>query len=320
MEYKFYIILSIIALYTLTGFQQENDSARNNYVAEEVNSKNDEIGKLKKEAIIRERKFGEESILRNILFVFIIVIICSFFLLYHKYQLKQYNKYQIKINEQQNELFTAIISIQDNERKRIAEDLHDGLGSILSAAKLNLTRLQDEPMTLSEIQENKYQSSISMLDEAIVELRNISHNIMPASLSKLGLVVALKNLFDTISSHSGLLINFTSHAINQRFNESSEINIYRIILELINNIVKHASAKEVTVQLIQYPEYINIAIEDNGKGFNYGQAKSNKKGIGLTNISSRVDFMKGKLDIDSAEGRGTTVFIEIPLKEIQLNG
>ena len=151
-----------------------------------------------------------------------------------------------------------------------------------------------------------------MLDEASTELRNISHNIMPATLSKLGLEAALQNLIGKIAAHSNIQINFTTHGLENRIEEITEMSIYRIVLELINNIVKHAAAKKVTLQLIKYPTYINLVIEDNGVGFNFEKIMEEKKGIGMGNIFSRVDYLKGTIEIDSLPGKGTTVIIEIP--------
>ena len=154
---------------------------------------------------------------------------------------------------------------------------------------------------------------MQLLDEASVELRNISHNIMPVTLSKLGLVAGLKNLSNTISSNSGLQINFSAHDFQERLDEHTEISIYRVVLELINNVVKHAQANKVTIQLIRYPDHINLTVEDNGKGFDYPRALEEKKGIGLGNIQSRVDYLKGVMNVDAVPGRGTTVIIDVPL-------
>ena len=242
-------------------------------------------------------------------FVFLLVVLL---LLYNGNRLKQKNKYQEAQNRQQNELFNAIVTTQDQERKRIAQDIHDSLGSVLSAAKLKLSSLEESKQLFSVDQLEKYQSSLALLDEASSELRNISHNIMPATLSKLGIVAALQNLIDKISSHAGLQISFTAHAFEGRIEVTAEISIYRIILELVNNIVKHAGADKVTIQLVKYPDYINLIIEDNGRGFNYEDAIEEKKGIGLGNISSRVEYLRGTLAIDSSPGKGTTVIIEIP--------
>jgi two-component system NarL family sensor kinase len=136
---------------------------------------------------------------------------------------------------------------------------------------------------------------------------------MPATLLKLGLTAALQNLFDKISA-TGMHISFTAHGIIERLAEGLEISIYRIVLELVNNIVKHAKANEVTVQLIKYPSYINITVEDNGRGFIHMQTATGTKGMGLSSISSRIEYLKGTIDIDSGIGTGTTVIIDIPLE------
>jgi signal transduction histidine kinase len=240
-------------------------------------------------------------------------LLITLIFLYNRYQLRQKNKYQKELNRQQNELFNAIAAAQDQERKRIAQDIHDSLGSILSAAKLKLSALKESQSSLSNEQTENYLTTLQLLDEAAAELRSISHNIMPATLSKLGLIAALKNLSNTISSHSGLQINFTSHDFAERIPEQTEMSIYRIVLELINNIVKHAQANKVTIQLIKYPDYINLSVEDNGRGFDYKNALLEKRGIGLGNILSRVDYLKGKMNVDSVPGRGTTVILDVPL-------
>jgi len=262
----------------------------------------------------KDKEIARQHQIRNILigsFGFLLIVLL---LLYNGYRLRQKNRYQREYNRQQNELFNAIVSTQDQERKRIAQDIHDSLGSVLSAAKLKLSSLEENKASLSSDQLEKYQSTLTLLDEASSELRSISHNIMPATLSKLGLVAALQNLIGKISGRSGLQISLTAHELEGRIEENTEISIYRIILELINNIVKHAKADKVSIQLVKYPEYINVIVEDNGQGFDYQKAMEEKKGIGLGNVLSRVEYLKGTVDIDSAPGKGTTVVIEIPYR------
>jgi signal transduction histidine kinase len=166
----------------------------------------------------------------------------------------------------------------------------------------------------TEAQQEKYRATLVLLDEAAAELRNISYNIMPAALSKLGLPAAIKNLVDKISSSSGLQVHFEAHGFENRIDESTEISIYRMILELLNNIVKHANARKATIQVIRYPDYIDITVEDDGSGFDYKRITEQSKGIGLGNILSRVEYLKGTIDIDALPGRGTTVIIDIPYR------
>jgi two-component system NarL family sensor kinase len=261
----------------------------------------------------KDREMASQKLFRTIFIVATLLLSAILFLLYSRNLLKQKNKYQSQVNKQKTELFNAVVSAQDNERKRIAQDIHDSLGSVLSAAKLNLSGLEDHKTRLTKGQKEKYEIALGLLDDASAELRNISHNLMPATLLKLGLTAALQNLFDKISA-TGMHISFTAHGIIERLAEGLEISIYRIVLELVNNIVKHAKANEVTVQLIKYPSYINITVEDNGRGFIHMQTATGTKGMGLSSISSRIEYLKGTIDIDSGIGTGTTVIIDIPLE------
>ncbi len=297
------------ALYFFRLYNQLKDEITNTESQSAITRIQGEYDVAKKDEVI-----SRQANLRNIIIGSFIVFLITAGFLYNRYRLRQRNLYQQELNRQQNELFNAIAATQDQERKRIAQDIHDSLGSILSAAKLKLSALKEEQVLLSNGQAENWQVTLQLLDEASSELRNISHNIMPATLSKLGLVAAIKNLINNISSHSGIQISFSSHDFDIRITEQMEMSIYRIVLELINNIVKHAEATKVTVQLIRYPEYINLSVEDNGQGFNYEVALQEKKGIGLGNILSRVDYLKGKMDVDTTEGKGTTVIIDIPYK------
>lgn len=237
------------------------------------------------------------------------------YLFYSRYQLKQKSRFQEELNKKQNELFNTVAAIQDNERKRIAQDIHDQVGSVLSAAKLQLSGLDELRSQLTEDQAQKYASAMMLMDQVAEELRNISHNLMPATLSRLGLVAAIQAFFDKISEHSPLKIQFNAHGFERRVDESIEINIYPMVLELINNVVKHAEATEVSVQLIRYPEYINITVEDNGKGIGAYKLNGSAGGIGIQSMKSRIDFLKGSINIDSVEGKGTTVMVDVPVRE-----
>ena len=297
------------ALHFFRLYHQLKDEITNTESQSAITRIQGEYDVAKKDEVI-----ARETNLRNIIIGSFIVFLITTGFLYNRYRLRQRNRYQQQLNRQQNELFNAIAVTQDQERKRIAEDIHDSLGSILSAAKLKLSSLKESQPDMPDEQVEKYQVAMQLLDEGSAELRNISHNIMPATLSKLGIVAALKNLANNISSHTGMQLSFSAHDFENRIAEQTEMSIYRIVLELINNIVKHAQATKVTVQLIKYPDYINLSVEDNGRGFDYENELQAKKGIGLGNILSRVDYLKGKMDVDSTAGRGTTVIIDIPYK------
>ncbi len=293
--------------------EKSNGEIEQIHTSYEVDKKDNEILLLNQQNKLREATIAKQNLSRNIIIVAGILIALLIVLLYSRRQLQQKNKFQTELNRQRNELFNTVLTTQEKERKRIAQDLHDGLGSVLSAAKLKLSELEDS-FSIAGGQKEKYAVTLTLLDEAATELRNVAHNIMPATLAKIGLVAALQSIFDSISTYSGLHIRFSAYDMDKRLGEETEVSIYRIILELVNNVVKHAKATEVTVQLIKHPSYINITVEDNGIGFNYAQVTHNASGIGLNNIASRVDYLKGTIDFDSGKGKVTTVFINIPFQ------
>lgn len=265
--------------------------------------------KIEQQKLLQREELEKQKFLRNIIIaiaVFFIVIIL--FVLNH-YRLKQQNKFQTELNRQQQETLKTTITVQDRERKRIAEDLHDSLGSILSAAKLKLSAVEEDSMAQPDEKE-KLKDTLLLIDEALAEMKNIAYNIMPATLSRLGLTAALQNLFNRIGTKSGIKINYTTHGFVERLDETTELSIYRIIIESVNNVVNHAAAKNVTVQLLKHEDYINIIIEDDGIGFDLNEKSFS--GNGLSNIDSRIKNLKGNINIDTRPGRGTTILVDIP--------
>ena len=154
-----------------------------------------------------------------------------------------------------------------------------------------------------------FERSLDMIDTSIQELRRVAHNMMPEILTKFGLDEAVKEYCNTINTTKLLAVKYQSLGMEALPDRSAEIIIYRIIQELLNNIMKHASATEAFVQIIRDDHRLNIVVEDNGKGFDTALLENNK-GAGWTNIRSRVDYLKGKLDINSETNKGTVVTIE----------
>jgi signal transduction histidine kinase len=137
--------------------------------------------------------------------------------------------------------------------------------------------------------------------------------MMPGTLLKLGLVAALEDMCDKISKTNNLQIEFHAFDLQDRLDEAVEITIYRMVQETLNNIIKHAKAEEVIVQLSKQDDSISITVEDDGIGFNVSQARA-KGGMGMRNLDSRVKYLDGKLDIVSEQGKGTSIIIELPIK------
>lgn len=154
-----------------------------------------------------------------------------------------------------------------------------------------------------------FERSLDMLDTSIKELRRVAHNMMPEMLTKFGLDEALKEYCNTINATHLLEVKYQSLGMDTRLENSVEIIVYRIVQELLNNTMKHAAATEAFIQLIRENYRLNVVVEDNGKGFETGLTE-NSTGAGWVNIRSRVDYLKGQLDIHTEPGKGTLVNIE----------
>lgn len=218
---------------------------------------------------------------------------------------KRANAFKFKEMEQQQELQVtkAFLEGEDRERQRIAQDLHDGLGGALSGIKMKLSRVQAQMESLD------IDNSVEQLDRSIVELRRIAHNMMPTNLLRNGLAVALKDLCTSLSNHK-TRIELQTDGLDQRLNQHYQVNIYRIIQELLGNALKHADADHILVQCLQNENQILITVEDNGRGFDLKLAQKSN-GMGLGNIKNRVNLMRGTLDYDVMPGEGTIVNIEL---------
>jgi len=217
------------------------------------------------------------------------------------------------LSEQEQESVNAMLSGQEKERKRIAQELHDNLGSMLAMVKIHFRAVADQIGLLDAKHRDKYNKGSELLDDACQEVREVSHNLLSGTLVKFGLVPALNELKTTINSAGELSVQLIETGLDTRLNNDIEITLYRIIQELLSNILKHADAEEVTIQLIQKKGNLHVMVEDDGIGFDQSKSLINE-GIGLKNIRSRVNYLKGELEIDSNKG-GTTVLIDIPIEE-----
>lgn len=219
---------------------------------------------------------------------------------------------QKAILQQQEMAARSIVVAEENERKRIASDLHDGLGQMLTAARFNLSGITDSMASLSGQEKLVFEKAVKLLDESCLEVRNVSHNIMPNALIKSGLRNAIKDFIDKIRN-TQLRIELNTVGINGNIDANVEIMIYRIIQECVNNTLKHAGATKLDISLINDEDGLHLTIEDNGKGFDQATLPLDK-GIGMQNIRTRTSYLKGTVDIDSRPGQGTLIAIHIPAK------
>ena len=240
-----------------------------------------------------------------------LLLILSGITLLRKRQIQNKLMLQKEVMKQQELATTAIIAAEENERRRIAADLHDGVGQIMSAAKMNLSAFENELPFRDEKQKISFEKIIDLVDESCKEIRSVSHQMMPNALLKSGLASAIKEFIDKLDNRI-LKVNLHTEGLNDRLESNVETILYRIIQECVNNVIKHSGANTLDISLIKDDDGLSATIEDNGKGFDI-RSKDHIEGIGLKNIYSRVSFLKGTVDFDSSPGNGTLVAIHIPL-------
>ena len=280
----------------------------------ETEIKDKENDKLKDDNNIKDLTIRQKN---TQLFFFIILftaVIIIGLLLYSWFKSKKREELNKQLILQQELRSKAVIEAEEKERVRIARELHDGIGQQLSAAKLNISGLQASLKTTKAEEITMLQNAIDLLDEAVKEVRIVSHSMMPNALIKSGLVSAVREFINKISSGGNLKINLEIVGLHERLEATVENIIFRILQEVVNNIIKHSKATEVGIQFIKHDKELTILVEDNGVGFNVEkELNTTDGGIGLKNIQSRIAFLNGEVNFDSFPQKGTTVSIDIPL-------
>lgn len=210
----------------------------------------------------------------------------------------------------------ARVNAQEEERRRIAREIHDSLGQLLTAIKFNVEIFEDVVNLQGSDERQRIEDIKSLLDNAMSEAREISYNLMPSVLVDFGLAPALQLLCEQFSKRNNLRILFHSNGVDKRLDPTVEIGLYRIIQEALNNVAKHAEAQEVNVQLIGDSKTIRLTIDDNGKGFyvpRFDVGKQERHGMGLVSMRERVASFNGVFTLDSKAGQGTEIIVEIPV-------
>ncbi|MET3981228.1 two-component system NarL family sensor kinase [Mucilaginibacter sp. UYP25] len=231
---------------------------------------------------------------------------------YRSYKLKQDCILQAAVLQQQNIATKGIIEAEEKERKRIAADLHDGVGQLFSAVRMNLSSLMDRVVLINADEQALAEKTLAMVDESCKEVRTIAHQMMPNILLKIGLASAIKDFVNKIDSQH-LKVNLEAYGLEERLEDNVEIVLYRVVQECVNNVIKHSKANRLDINLTREDDNISVTIEDNGVGFNTND-KMKFEGIGLKNIITRVEYLKGTVDISSDQNKGTLIAIYIPPK------
>ena len=214
-----------------------------------------------------------------------------------------------QLNEADKIRFKEVIEAEEKERSRIAQELHDGLGQLLSTARLNVAGLEDVVASKDKADLDR---SLKIIDDACTEVRTISHNMMPSALIRLGLIPAIYELINNVNSAKGVKIDFASN-VEDSFGKSLDITIYRVVQEILNNMIRHAKANQINMSIEKSGNNLAITIQDNGIGFDIEQLKNNK-GIGWKNVFSRISMLDGDIKLESELQKGTIVFINLKLK------
>ena len=271
---------------------------------------------LNKQTQIQQLELDKQKLLnarKNTIIAVILMAITLLSLLaysyYRRYKLKQEAKVQLYIAKQQEQATKDILSAEENERKRIAGDLHDGLGQMIIAAKMNLSVIENELPFSSEEQKNTFEKVINLIDNSIKEVRTVSHTMMPNALLKAGLASAISAFIKQIDKRV-LKIQLHTEGLNERIDQNIESILYRVVQECVNNVIKHSGATHLDISLIKSNNKVEATIEDNGKGFD---TKTTSNGIGLSNIKTRINFLKGNIEWSSEPGNGTLVAFQVPI-------
>ena len=273
-----------------------------------------QISQLEKEKEIQKLTINEKNsylfFLISTLFAITLIVILYYRNSQRKQQLDKQQIVQLK-QERQLHAVSGIVQTQEEERSRIAKDLHDGLGSLLSGVKLSLSSLKGNQIINKE-NVALFNNSIVQLDNAITEMRRVAHNMMPEALLKFGMIETIKSLCATLNESNTIKVHFEHPNFDERLSSEYEIIVFRMIQELVNNSLKHAVCKSIIIQLSKNNNILYLNVEDDGKGFSVSDLKTNK-GMGYNNLNNRVEYMKGQISIQSERDKGTSVFIEIPL-------
>lgn len=237
--------------------------------------------------------------------IFTAIIACIFLLAVVGYFVYTFIKQHKKIIAWQQARIKAEVEILETERRRIATDLHDEVGPLLSVIKMQVNQLHPT----DDIEEIILEKSNKQIDDVVQKFRDTSYNLLPNTLVRKGVIYATQEFIDKLE-HDNLKIKFSADTIE--LNTDTAVNIFRIIQEITHNTIKHARAKTLSIAIINIAQTIEVITEDDGIGFVYAQQTAINKGLGLLSLQSRVEILHGNLKIETAVGKGVKYFISIP--------
>jgi signal transduction histidine kinase len=303
-------------------FEKLNDSLINEKSSSAINlaeakyasqRKQGQINELEAQRKIQDLHLRQKTVFNYIFAGSAVALLAIALLSYRSYRQKQVlNQQRISELEKEKHLLAAeaVLKGQEQERSRLAKDLHDSLGGMLSGIKHSFSNMKGNlVMTPENIQ--AFERGLDMLDTSISEFRRVAHNMMPDILLKFGLNAAIRDYCSGLNNSGDLKIVYQSYNLeNFAVDETIAITLYRVIQELVTNVIKHAKATEAVVQVSRENNKLLITVEDNGNGFDTSLL-DRARGIGWSNIKSRIEYLQGEIDIQSGPGKGTSINIEI---------
>ena len=289
--------------------------AKHNKDIEELQTKYQSEKKEQQNKILTARSKEQKAELsRNqvgiyALIVTIIFLAIIFYLVYNRYRIKQQERFREAMLEGERLRTQAIIDAEENERQRLARELHDGIGQLLCSARrqLEFSQLDKEPQAEGD-------AALQMLDDSIKEVRDLSHSMMPPYILNKNLREAIEEFIHRLNNKD--LVNIYTEWVNTEnlaIDKTTTLMIYRSVQEIISNVFKHAKAKSIHIELVNHDTELTLMIVDDGVGFDKDKLFKTSKGLGLKNIESRIAYIGGSLDIDTTPGKGVTYVIELPL-------
>lgn len=301
-----------LALQYYQKYSTLKDSVFNETKSKQITELNTKYEVGKKELTLKEQKLAilKKNYLLGALVGGSLLLTLLLISYYRRSQLQQQKKAQTDLLEEQQKSTISVLAAEEKERKRVAAELHDGVGQMMSVARMHLSEFQTLAIASGVEYKNKYDHLAGLIDESCAEVRTISHQMMPNALIKQGLAKAVRD-FITQVKNPKLAINLYTEGLEENLPQNTSAMLYRIIQECVNNVIKHSNATSLDICVMRTEAQITATIEDNGQGFI--DSLELNEGIGLQNIRDRVKFLKGELEINSSPGMGTFIALHIPL-------
>lgn len=229
----------------------------------------------------------------------------------HRQRLQREKLERIEENHRQAMLEASVAS-QENVRRQIGGDLHDEIGTLLSATRMSLTQISKYEENPAKRKSLLIQTE-ELLNDTLNNVRRLSKDLMPSTLDEFGLIIALKDFTEKMTEFTGVLVCFSHGELSEVFNQKVELALYRTVQELVNNALKHAEATVISIQLQVINNNIVLKVSDNGIGFDLAEVNKPDRGIGIKNIESRISVIKGKIKFDVEKGRGSSFEVIVSL-------